>query len=282
LGIHWVFGYLVIGYFCSAWVISAARAEAPKATHEVPYRLADTKHLLVRAKINGQGPFTFILDTGSPVLFVNKSVADKLGLKADADGWASFQRFELEGGLAVPRARARIETVAPVEAINGLGLAGTELHGLLGYNILAQYRIELDLTRDAMRWTPLDYRPDLPRIGQGGMPASINALGSLMKVFGVLLGRRSQVPLVPRGFLGIELEVAADKVVVKSVLADGPAGRAGLAAGDRITHFQNKALQKPGDLDWRASVLKPGDTVRLKVRGQQGEKEITFQAGEGL
>ena len=32
-------------------------------TYQVPYRLTDTQHILVRAKINGQGPFNFIVDT---------------------------------------------------------------------------------------------------------------------------------------------------------------------------------------------------------------------------
>src|SRR5436305_2039231 len=31
----------------------------------VPYRLTDTQHVLVRAKINGKGPLNFILDTGA-------------------------------------------------------------------------------------------------------------------------------------------------------------------------------------------------------------------------
>src|SRR3954447_9798612 len=99
---------------------TALRAESPKAAAvEVPYRLGDTKHILVRAKINGHGPYTFILDTGSPLLFVNKAVADKIGLKTEADGWANLQRFELEGGLVVPQARGKVETVAPIEAMNG-------------------------------------------------------------------------------------------------------------------------------------------------------------------
>jgi hypothetical protein len=35
------------------------------ATLEIPYKLTDTKHVLVRAKINGKGPFNLILDTGA-------------------------------------------------------------------------------------------------------------------------------------------------------------------------------------------------------------------------
>ena len=34
----------------------------------VPYRLTDTHHTLVRVKINGKGPFNFIVDTGCPAV----------------------------------------------------------------------------------------------------------------------------------------------------------------------------------------------------------------------
>ncbi len=258
-------------------------ADAPKtATVEVPYRLADTKHLLVRAKINGKGPFTFVLDTGSPLLFVSKSVADKIGLQPDRDGWATFERFELEGGLVVPKARAKIETLAPIEAMNGMGIAGTELHGLLGYNILARYKIELDMTKDKLRFLPLDFQPDIPRGGKGGLPASINALGAAMKVFGVLLGRRSNVALVPRGFVGIELEDSDTEALVKAVTPESPAAAAGLAAGDRITHCQDKPIKKTADLFWQMSIVKPSDTVKLKVTSKRGDRDVTLQAGEGL
>ena len=44
--------------------------EPPKPavkSYEVPYRLTAVKHIVVRAKINGKGPFNFILDTGRPL-----------------------------------------------------------------------------------------------------------------------------------------------------------------------------------------------------------------------
>ena len=78
--------------------LAVAADPKPMAKHEIPYRLTDTKHVLVRAKINGKGPFNLILDTGAPAVFVTKAVAKKAGVKEDAKGWANFDRFELEGG----------------------------------------------------------------------------------------------------------------------------------------------------------------------------------------
>src|SRR5689334_25363721 len=100
------------------------RADEPKQTPpesvEVPYRLTIPKHILVRAKINGKGPFNFILDTGAPALFVATSVADKLGIKPDKNHWGTFDRFEIEGGVVLKKATGRIETPFQLEGMNGM------------------------------------------------------------------------------------------------------------------------------------------------------------------
>jgi S1-C subfamily serine protease len=156
------------------------------------------------------------------------------------------------------------------------------VHGLLGYNILARYRIELDMSRDKMKWTPLDYRPDVPHFGHGGMPVSINALGAMMKIAGLFLGRKAIPNVTPRGFLGMEWEAAENGVVIRSVLADGPAARAGVKPGDRIMRIQDKAIRKPADASRAAATLKVGDMARLTIQRGQETREISFAAGEGL
>ena len=55
---------------------------------QVPYRLTDTNHFLVRVRINGKGPFNFLVDSGAPALFVATETAKKIGLKP-ADETAS-------------------------------------------------------------------------------------------------------------------------------------------------------------------------------------------------
>ena len=66
---------------------------------QVPYRLTDTNHILVRVRINGKGPFNFLVDTGAPALFIATDAAKKIGLKPPLDTlWTSIERLELEGG----------------------------------------------------------------------------------------------------------------------------------------------------------------------------------------
>src|SRR5262245_19472174 len=83
--------------------IESAKTGESKA-FEIPYRLTDVKHVLIRAKINGKGPFNFILDTGAPALFVSTAVCKKLGIEADKKGWGTFERFEIEGGVVLKKA----------------------------------------------------------------------------------------------------------------------------------------------------------------------------------
>src|SRR5262249_58255048 len=85
-----------------------AAREAEAKPQQVPFRLTDTKHVLIRAKINGKGPFNFILDMGAPALFVGTAVCKKLGIEADMRGWGTFDRFEVEGGLVLEQALRRV------------------------------------------------------------------------------------------------------------------------------------------------------------------------------
>lgn len=256
---------------------------APDARVEVPYRLTDTKHVLVRVKLNGKGPFNLILDTGAPAVFVTKAVAKKAGVEPDAKGWANFGKFELEGGLAVEKARARVEDLFQLEGMNGMGLAGVELHGVIGYNVLAKYRIQYDFTADKLAFEPLPGfdPPALVPIagakGQGGL----EMLGPLMKTFASLMGIKPNFNAVPRGFVGIEFD-DADGVVVRKVLPGSPAAKAGLKAGDKIETVKNVGVDDGKDL--ARALAKAGVGVKLKVTVKRGDtsEDLTLELGKGL
>ena len=117
---------MLTGALLAASAMVAAEP-AKEKSYEVPYRLTLPKHLMVRAKINGKGPFNFILDTGAPALFFTEAVAARAGVKADEKGWGECERFELEGGLVIPKARGRIDTPLRqksiwLAAVGGIGV----------------------------------------------------------------------------------------------------------------------------------------------------------------
>jgi hypothetical protein len=258
-----------------------ARAEEVGKSFQIPYRMTAFQHVVVRAKINGKGPYNFILDTGAPALFVSKEVGKKLGLKPDKNGWVNLDRFEIEGGLVVNKAGGVVETPFQLEGMNGLGLAGVEIHGVIGYNLLARYRMEIDFTRDKMTWTVLKNEPvELKRMNGKGGAGGLEMIGTIMKMMGSLMGTKATPDVRPRGFLGLELADGGDAPTVKAVL--GPAAKAGVKPGDKLTKFQGRTVTDTGDVLRFARKLGPGETVKLTLVRDKETMEITFKTGEGL
>jgi hypothetical protein len=252
----------------------------PGTAWHIPFRLTDVKHILVRARINGKGPYNFIVDTGAPALFVSTAVCKKLGVEPGKDGWGTFDRFEIEGGAVIDRAKGRIADPFQLDGINRMGLAGVELHGVIGYNILARYLIELDFTRDKMVWTRLQFEPPLPQALEGKAPGGMEAMAGLAKLMSLLVGKRGRETR-PRGFLGIEL-VEKKGTLEVVVVKDGPADQAGIQNGDCITHFQEQEVKSPDDLYRLAESIAEGDQVKLQVRRGNTSREVKVTAGKGF
>lgn len=260
-----------------------APAKAEAKVYQVPYRLTNTNHVMVRAKINGKGPYNFILDTGAPALFVSPAICEKLGITANKQGWGKIPSFEIEGRVPLTDARARLETPFQLEGMNGLGLAGAELHGIIGYTVLAQFRLEFDFTRDKMRWTPLDYKPPQPEgLGKDGTPSSLNAIGSIMKILGGLLGKRTEPVVVLRGFWGLALQDGDKGVTVTMLLEQGPAAEAGLQVGDKIIKVGNVNVTNMEALTKQAAMRANSETIPLTVVRGGENKLLSLKAGKGL
>ncbi len=260
------------------------QADEEPQSHQVPYRLTNTLHVLVRAKINGKGPYNLIIDTGAPLLFLATKVGKELGLKSNDDGWTILDRFEMEGGVVQEKVKCRVETPFQLEGMNGMGMAGAELHGIIGYTVLARYRMEFDFTRDKMTWTELaGFKPPPPvGIGGKGGAGGLEVVGGMMKILGFLAGTKTTPEQTPRGFLGIALTEADDAVAIKAVLPKSPAAEAGLKSGDQIDEVDGKAIRKIADLHQATLRITSGQDLRLTIRRGSEKKEIEVKAGDGL
>jgi len=267
---------------------------------QVPYRLTDTNHFLVRVRINGKGPFNFLVDSGAPALFMATETAKKIGLKLDrAEFWTPVERLDFEGGARLDGVKARIDDPFQLVGMNALGLPGASIDGILGFTILARFRLEIDLTKDRMIWTRLDHQPRDPPVPKqkpgedAGAPLGIqamNALGSLAKGLAFVMGKQPEEERHPRGFLGLEwseqVESGRKQVKVQGVLKDSPAAHGGLQPGDRILRINNRAVE--GFKSARAALaeVQPGDVVPLVIhrgpRADGRELRLTLTAGEGL
>lgn len=253
-----------------------------ETVHRIPYRLTDTKHIMVRLKLNGKGPFNFILDTGAPAVFVTKAVAKKIGLEEDKKGWGTFDKFAIEGGAKVEHAKGRVADLFQLDGMNSLGLAGVELHGVVGYNVLARYRITYDFTDDKLTFVPLEFDPPEPvALGKDNSQGSMDILGPAMKTIAGLMGVKPNFTVKGSGFLGAELD-EGKTLAVKKVLKGTPAAAAGLEPGDVIesmligkketTKAMLEALGKAGS----------GDKIKLVVTRSGEKKTLTVELGKGF
>ena len=266
----------------------------------MPYRLTDTNHFLVRARINGKGPFNFLVDSGAPALFISTETAKKIGLKlAPDDFWTPVDRLDLEGGSQLTGLKARVEDPFQLVGMNALGLPGASIDGILGFTILARFRLEIDLTKDRMTWTRLDHDPRDPPVPphkpgeKAGAPAGVQAmsvLGPLAKGLAFLMGKQPEEQRQPRGCLGMEwserVTAGRKQVWVQSVLDSLPAARGGIHAGDQIVEINARAIKGLKDAHTAVAEVHPGDSVPLVVRRGSGndahDLKLTITAGEGL
>jgi hypothetical protein len=305
---RWVF--LAVGLTVSVALASsqAASEDPPAQEHDrqvgqqflVPYHLTETNHFLVRARINGKGPFNFLVDSGAPALFIATATARAISLRPEpGEFWTPVARLDLEGGACLRDIKARVEDPFQLVGMNALGLPGASIDGILGFTVLARFRLEIDLTKDRMLWTRLDHEPRDPpvprqRLGeQGGAPIGIQAmsvLGPLAKGLAFFIGKQPEEERQPRGFFGLEWleknETARTSVFVAGVLDGSPAARDGVQPGDRIVRLNNHVIGSLKDVHSALTNVRTGDRVVLIVdRGPGGgsrELTLTLTAGEGL
>jgi len=273
-----LFGSGVIGF-------PEQRPRLPEETrrYQVPYRLTDSQHVLVRVKLNGKGPFHFILDTGAPAVFVTKSVAKKVGVKTGTQGWATFDTFEIEGGVRLTQVKGRIEDLVQLDGMNTLGLAGVELHGVIGYNVLARFRIEYDFTVDKLLFEFLpDFEPPDPERLRVEGPDDIQMMGPFIKMIAALTGIKANFATVPRGFLGIEVTQANGKVVIQHVYPGTAAAKAGLQPGDVIVAVRAQTIDVPADLHRALRRAGVGSPQVLTIERQGKMLEVRLELGRGL
>lgn len=278
-----------------SFALAAERAGAADPTSvAVPYRLTDSKHVLVRTKLNGRGPYNFILDTGAPAVFIPKKIAAEVGLKLDDKGWGEFERFQVEGGLSIDKVKTRVEDLFQLEGMNSMGIAGVELHGVIGYNVLAKYRITYDFSADKLTWVPLTFDPPgLKAIGGGrGGQGGLEMLGPIMKMMAGLLGMSANFETQQRGFLGITIDDKKDGVFVASTLANSPAAES-LKSGDRLVAIgiaKKGSKKKPSmididqerDLSRALATAQPGDQVHLEYKRADKSMTAIITLAKGL
>jgi predicted aspartyl protease len=193
-----------------ALLLAAVVSSAPASqAASVPFTLFDNR-MLIDATIDGQGPFTMIVDTGSSSVVITPGVARRLEVVTHAAGSATgagsgttamsstrLQRLTI-GSLWFSDLHAEVIDLSPIQRAIGF----PRLDGIVGYDILRRLRVGVDM--DAMSLT-LSY-PVLPTpknativpftADANGIPQVPAAVDGVRGTFVIDTGDRSSLTLV--------------------------------------------------------------------------------------
>lgn len=148
----------------------SARA-ADDAFLEAPITLSD-RRILVDARLNGKGPFGFVLDSGAVVSGVRKSLAEEVGMRRAGERRLAGRMFPIYlADEMVLGGRLRQENVA-LFGMENLRLGG---EGLLPAGLLTAFDSLVDFERAVWRVYPSG-APD--RTGFARLGSTIRAAGS--------------------------------------------------------------------------------------------------------
>ncbi|MGF1577804.1 MAG: PDZ domain-containing protein [Gemmataceae bacterium] len=358
---------LIATFFLPTTVV-AGDSKSTGKTYNVPYRLTQTSHILVRVKINGQGPLNFIVDTGAPIVIISSEGAEEINLKSggfagilleekgksiriaqvvpgspaakgglkDGDvirrvnkikissvdqlqrvltragaqtevsfvvrrkketkkvtfrlgkrGWASAKTFAIEGGIVHKDLQVLVQTIPQISGMNAMNFAGVPLHGVIGFPLLAKYKMEIDFTQPKMRWTDLKFTPPAPQPITGKKPSgsgmsSLDAASAMMRMMRLFVGKFPTTEIVARGFVGVELRDEDGTIKITNVLPSSPAAKKGLKAGDVILTINDKRYNTIEGVLKQLSRVPTGKGLTFEIRRGDQKKSITLTTANGL
>lgn len=277
---------VMAGWLAALGVLGLAgaddRGEAAKGPAKVPFEMLASNHMVVRARINGKGPYRLLFDVGSPVTLIGKAAAEATGLikPGEARGFlfpvpveAKVGALEI-GGLTAKDVPVIVMDHPVLKALGGF--FSRPLDGILGFTFFARYRLTLDYQAKEMTFEPVDYE-----------------VRDLMKTLperlaGPKIAR--EIILTPTGLWGLTLAKPDTKtdskpgpgVAVAAVAPDSPAASAGFKPGDVITTLDGRWTANVPDVYAAAAGVAPGTPVEVVVLRDGQEQKLTVAPRPGF
>jgi hypothetical protein len=264
-------------FFLASTAFYAAEPKVKPAT--VPFELIKSKHIAIRIKINGTGPYRVLFDTGAPVSLINNKIAKASGVLPKkytpspfaifgAAGQFTIKTLEV-GNLKAKNLPALVMDHPTVELISKfLG----PIDGLIGFPFFARYHTTIDYQAKRLTFVPTEYNP--PDV--------------MKKLMNSLLERdqpRNRV-LAPAAQWGFKVykDTEDDKsgVTVKGVLDGSAAARAGLEVGDRLLSLDGRWTDTVAECYRAAEHVKPGRAAQIVVERKDKKVVLTVKPVAGI
>ena len=261
----------------------APKTEAPPKAVVVPFELLPSGHMTVMVKVNGEGPYRLILDTGAPITLVNNKVAKEADLLKDVPE-PLFSIFGSRGEVKVKELQVGDQAVQDVTAIimdhptvQAISQAfekklGGPIDGIVGFPFFARFKMTLDYQAKTVTLVPNGFRP--PDVMKAMMTAIMAGASDEPKML---------APAAQWGMVAAKASDDADAgVTIKDVLAGSPAAAAEMKAGDRLLTLDGRWTDTLVDLYTAAGYVKPGATVAVVVMRDGKELTLKVKPGSGL
>lgn len=245
----------------------------------VPFRMLASNHMVVRARLNGKGPYRLVFDLGAPItLLSNKTAEDSGTIKANAPrsflfgmrGEAEVTKLEV-GDLTAKKVPVMVFDHPVLKALGNF--LGQPLDGIIGYTFFAHYRTTIDYKSRTMTFEPVDFEV-------GDLMKDIQKRLSAPKV------ARHRV-LAPGGLWGLSVGeptggLETKGIPVLKVLSGSPAEAAGLRLGDLITTVDGRWTVSVADAYTAAAAVPAGRSVTILILRDGKEETLKLVPREGI
>ena len=136
----------------------------------IPRQISDTGHIVVETKLNGLGPFRFVIDTGASVSAIYERARSKAGIEPLPNIRAHV--FGISGSDLFPMARVAEVRVgdelwkdARVAILPDPSSMTTSIDGILGVDFLSRYAVLHSRQDQILALYPTDFVADSSYIG---------------------------------------------------------------------------------------------------------------------
>ncbi|HSG59556.1 MAG TPA: aspartyl protease family protein [Woeseiaceae bacterium] len=141
----------------------------------VPYRISSVGQIVVDARLNDDGPFSFAIDTGASITVVFDETRQAAGIEALTSSRVSIQGLVASGQfplVSVKRLWVGEEgwADARMASIPGDSVALGSIDGILGVDFLSRYSVGLSTANKALRLYPPELTSERAYLGWTSIP----------------------------------------------------------------------------------------------------------------
>lgn len=176
-----------------------------KSSVTMPFRLLNN-HVYVQGRVNGRGPYTFIVDTGGHTLLSPKVVAEAAlsshgaaassgtGEKVETSGFAKVHEIDI-GGVRM------IDQTAIITNVYDQAIEGIPVDGMIGFELFRRFAVRIDYGRKTMTATdfahfdPKDAGTPVPFVFYDHLPFVQGRIDGMPARFDIDTGSRTELDI---------------------------------------------------------------------------------------